>query len=82
MDWTWLWDQAKVASPFVATFCLLVTTTICAVLWRRHLQDLKTIESMNRSSTRAMVASAKSNARLATMMQQMLAALRNNTTGR
>lgn len=61
MDWTWLWDQAKFASPFVAVFCLAA----CGILWRQHVRDLKSLESIARSNNRAMVANAKSTTRLA-----------------
>jgi len=77
MDWTWLWDQAKQASPFVAVFCLGAWAVDRSVLWRRHVQDIKTIESMARSTTRAMLAQAKSTARLSSSVQRLLDNVRN-----
>lgn len=68
----WLWEQAKIASPFVAVFCMVATGIGTRIWLRREEQWRKTVESMGRAQTRAMLAQAKSSARLSASIQRLL----------
>lgn len=64
----WLIEQAKVASPFVAMFSLLVSGFAVKVLWAQHQQDQKTILELSAELKRSMTATARALARLAAMI--------------
>lgn len=66
----WLLVQAQTAGPFVAVFCMVVLSLVAGVLWRQHLRDQATILSMTESITRAMVASARAQERLAASIRR------------
>lgn len=67
MEWSWLWDQLKVASPPVAVFCILAV----AVLWRRHVQDIRAMDTLGRAQNRATLAISKSIAALRETVQRL-----------
>lgn len=61
----WLLEQAKTASPLFAVGCLAAV----GVLWRQHIKDQRTIQSLNQSGSRAMTAVARAMTRLSTKIE-------------
>ena len=64
----WLLAQAQSASPFIATFCMVMlglAARVLWVLWRQHLLDVKEIKGLNGAYTKAMTASARALERIA-----------------
>ncbi len=65
MDWlSWLMEQAKTASPFIAVFSLSIGGSVSWVLWKQHQRDMRSLVSIGRSQARAMISVAQSVAKL------------------
>lgn len=62
---SWLWEQAKVASPFVAVFSMAVNYFIARALWMRHVRDLEDLKAIARAQLKAQEADAKAKAKIA-----------------
>jgi len=62
----WLLQQAQSASPLFAFGALVAL----GILWRQHLKDQKTIETMSIQMTRSMVATARALTKMATVINQ------------
>lgn len=72
MDWlSWLMEEAKTASPLFAVFALGVGGIAVAVMRRDNQRLQKTIESMGRSQTKAMLAVARNLATLSAKIQNI-----------
>lgn len=66
---SWLFEQAKTASPFVAVICLGGSIVFGRILWRvmwlRHLRDIDDVKEIARAQIRVQEEDTKAKEKLA-----------------